>query len=60
MVGSIVGSRAEMREMLALAAAKRIQPMVETAPLSDVNAQMARVVQGKARYRVVLLSLSEQ
>ena len=58
-VGSIVGGRADMHDMLALAAAKGIKPRVELAPLSDVNEQMARVVAGKARYRVVLLSEDE-
>ena len=55
-VGSVVGGRAAMRDMLELAAAKSVAPAVELAPLSDVNAQMARVAAGKARYRVVLLS----
>jgi uncharacterized zinc-type alcohol dehydrogenase-like protein len=55
-VGSIVGGRASMRDMLELAAAKGIAPAVELAPLRDVNAQMARVAAGQARYRVVMLS----
>jgi uncharacterized zinc-type alcohol dehydrogenase-like protein len=55
-VGSLVGGRAAMRDMLELAAAKGIAPAVELAPLRDVNAQMARVAAGQARYRVVMLS----
>jgi uncharacterized zinc-type alcohol dehydrogenase-like protein len=55
-VGSVVGGRAEMRAMLELAAAKGVRPQVELAKLSDVNAQMKRVADGKARYRVVLVS----
>ena len=58
-VGSVVGGRGDMAEMLELCAAKGIAPMVELAPLSDVNEQMARVAAGKARYRVVLLSDEE-
>lgn len=58
-VGSIVGGRADMTAMLALAAAKGVAPQVELAPLRDVNAQMARVAAGDARYRVVLLSERE-
>jgi len=53
-VGSVVGGRAEMRAMLDLAAAKDVRPQVELAKLSDVNAQMTRVTEGKARYRVVM------
>ena len=55
-VGSIVGGRAEMRAMLDLAAAKNVRPQVELAKLSDVNTQMKRVADGKARYRVVMVS----
>ena len=55
-VGSVVGGRAEMRAMLDLAAAKNVRPQVELAKLSDVNAQMKRVAEGKARYRVVMES----
>ena len=54
-VGSVVGGRADMHDMLQLAAAKKVVPRVELAPLRDVNAQMAHVAAGKARYRVVLL-----
>jgi D-arabinose 1-dehydrogenase-like Zn-dependent alcohol dehydrogenase len=48
-----------MNEMLRLCAAKGIEPMVQLAPLSDVNAQMERVRAGEARYRIVLLSDEE-
>jgi len=58
-VGSIVGGRAEMGDMLRLAAAKGIAPAVELAPLRDVNKAMQRVVAGQARYRIVLLSDEE-
>lgn len=58
-MGSIVGGRTDMNEMLRLCAAKGIEPMVQLAPLSDVNAQMERVRAGEARYRIVLLSDEE-
>ncbi len=58
-VGSVVGGRAEMHDMLALAAAHGVAPRVELAPLRDVNAAMTRVAAGQARYRVVLLSDEE-
>ena len=55
-VGSIVGGRADMREMFTLASAKGVVPMVERFPLSQVNEAMERLAQGLARYRIVLLS----
>lgn len=58
-VGSIVGGRTIMTEMLALAAAKGIKPMTELMPLRSVNEAMAKVQRGEARYRVVLLSDEE-
>ena len=54
--GSIVGGRADMREMLAFAAAQGIAPLVETRPMSEINDALAYVAAGKARYRVVLLA----
>eukprot|EP00238_Polyblepharides_amylifera_P014326 CAMPEP_0196586898 /NCGR_PEP_ID=MMETSP1081-20130531/55877_1 /TAXON_ID=36882 /ORGANISM="Pyramimonas amylifera, Strain CCMP720" /LENGTH=338 /DNA_ID=CAMNT_0041908919 /DNA_START=125 /DNA_END=1141 /DNA_ORIENTATION=- len=53
-VGSIVGGRKDMIEMLELAAVKQIKPTCETMPLSQVNEAMAKVEANKARYRIVL------
>ena len=55
-VGSVVGGRRYMQEMLDLAAVNQIKPMIETIPLSQVNEAMDKVLAGKARYRIVLLS----
>jgi uncharacterized zinc-type alcohol dehydrogenase-like protein len=55
-VGSVVGGRRFMREMLEFAAINQIKPMVETMPLSQVNEAMDKVAANKARYRIVLLS----
>ncbi|GFR44432.1 hypothetical protein Agub_g5671 [Astrephomene gubernaculifera] len=55
-VGSIVGGRADMQEMLDFAAVHGIAPLVELWPLSKVNEAMQHVADGKARYRVVLTS----
>ncbi|GIL59035.1 hypothetical protein Vafri_14006 [Volvox africanus] len=54
--GSVVGGRADMQEMLHFAATHGVRPMVETMPLSQVNQAMQRVVEGRARYRIVLVS----
>ena len=55
-VGSVVGGRRFMQEMLDFAAINQIEPMIETMPLSQVNEAMERVLAGKARYRIVLVS----
>jgi uncharacterized zinc-type alcohol dehydrogenase-like protein len=52
--GSVIGSPATMRRMLALAARERIAPVVEHMPLAHANEAVARVRYGAARMRVVL------
>jgi len=54
--GSFLGSRADMREMLAFAQEHGITPQVELMPMSQVNEAMLRVRENKARYRVVLVN----
>ncbi|MCP5161182.1 MAG: NAD(P)-dependent alcohol dehydrogenase [Hahellaceae bacterium] len=51
---SPVGSPAVIAQMLDFAARHQIAPIVETFPLSEVNAAIARLDSGQARYRVVL------
>ena len=55
-VGSIVGGRRFMQEMLEFAALHQIKPMVETMPLKQVNEAMDKVATNQARYRIVLVS----
>lgn len=55
-VGSVVGGRRFMQEMLDFAAINQIKPMTQTMPLSQVNEAMDLVLEGKARYRIVLIS----
>lgn len=55
-IGSVVGGRHFMQEMLNFSATNSIKPMIETMPLSKVNEAMEKVAQNKARYRIVLLS----
>ena len=55
-VGSIIGGRRFMREMLDFAAINQIKPMLETMPLSQVNEAMDKVFANQARYRIVLVS----
>ena len=55
-VGSVVGGRRFMLEMLDFAAINQIKPTIQTMPLSQVNEAMSLVLAGKARYRIVLES----
>jgi uncharacterized zinc-type alcohol dehydrogenase-like protein len=55
-VGSVVGGRRFMQEMLDFAAINQIKPMIETMALSQINEAIDRVLGGKARYRIVLIS----
>ena len=52
--GSLIGSRALMRETLEFAARHNIQAKTETMPITDVNAALEKVRRNRARYRMVL------
>ncbi len=52
--GSPAGSPATLSTMLEFCARHRIEPVVETFPMSRVNEAMSHLAAGKARYRVVL------
>ena len=55
-VGSFLGNRATMKEMLSFAQEHGIVPLVELMPMSQVNEAIQRVRQNKARYRIVLVN----
>ncbi|ELR98178.1 NAD(P)-dependent alcohol dehydrogenase [Gloeocapsa sp. PCC 73106] len=55
-VGSVVGGRRFMQEMLDFAAINQIKPMVETMPLNQINEAMDKVFANKVRHRIVLVS----
>jgi len=54
MVGSAVGTRAEMRELLALAEAGKVRCEVETHPLDAINDVFARMDRGTITGRAVI------
>ena len=54
--GSNIGSPEDIREMLQLAADKRVLPWIQKRPMKDVNAALADMHAGKARYRYVMLN----
>jgi len=53
-VGSIVGTRAELRDVFALHAAGKTTVIRETRPLADVNEAIADVEAGRVAARIVL------
>ncbi|MBI4677713.1 MAG: NAD(P)-dependent alcohol dehydrogenase [Elusimicrobia bacterium] len=53
-VGSTIGTRSAMREMLEFAGRHGIRAWAEVVPMSQVNDAVDRVRKGKARYRMVL------
>lgn len=54
--GSMIGSPAEISEMLDLAAEKNFQPLIEERPMEDANQVILDIERGKARYRYVLVN----
>jgi alcohol/geraniol dehydrogenase (NADP+) len=52
--GSDIGSPAAIRQMLAFASEHGIGAQVETAPMAEANAALARVRENRVRYRMVL------
>ncbi|MCB9727475.1 MAG: alcohol dehydrogenase catalytic domain-containing protein [Deltaproteobacteria bacterium] len=54
LVGSTQNRRADMVEILELAAAGKVVPQIERYPLSEVNAVRERLVEGKVRFRAVM------
>jgi propanol-preferring alcohol dehydrogenase len=53
-IGSIVGTRADLDDVLRLHAAGRTRVSYETRPLTGVNDAISEVLHGKARARIVL------
>lgn len=53
-IGSQQGARADMVEILELAAAGKVKPMLEIYPMDQINSVMERLEAGKVRYRSVL------
>lgn len=55
-VGSLLGNRQQMREVLELAAAGRLRSVVETFPLEQAEEVLGRLKAGRVRARAVLLT----
>lgn len=55
MVGSVIGSRHQMREVLALAAAGKVRAHCQRFALEDANEALLRLKNGEVRARAVLV-----
>jgi propanol-preferring alcohol dehydrogenase len=54
--GSLTGTAIEQEDTLAFSVLENIRPMIETAPLEQAAEAYARMMQGKARFRMVLVT----
>jgi len=54
--GTLAGTAIETEDALAFSVLENIRPMIETAPLEQAADAYARMMQGKARFRVVLVT----
>ncbi|KAL2817475.1 chaperonin 10-like protein [Aspergillus cavernicola] len=54
--GSLIGSPEVIREMLELAAEKKVQPWIEERPMKEANKAILDMNEGIARYRYVLVN----
>ena len=54
--GALTGSAVDQEDTLAFSVLENIRPMIETAPLEQAADAYARLMQGKARFRMVLVT----
>lgn len=54
--GSLTGTPIDSEDTLAFSVLENIRPMIETAPLEQAAEAYGRMMQGKARFRMVLLT----
>jgi propanol-preferring alcohol dehydrogenase len=54
--GSLTGTAIETEDALAFSVLENVRPMIETIPLEEAADAYARMMQGKARFRMVLVT----
>jgi alcohol dehydrogenase, propanol-preferring len=54
--GSLTGTAIDQEDTLAFSVLENIRPMIETVPLEQAADAYARMMQGKARFRIVLVT----
>ncbi|KAG0201581.1 hypothetical protein BGX33_010230 [Mortierella sp. NVP41] len=52
--GSLIGGRPDTQEMLEFAAKTGVRPWIEKMPMSDANAAIKHMQEGRPRYRIVM------
>ena len=57
--GSLAGTAIDNEDTLAFSVLENIRPMIETVPLEQAADGYARMMQGKARFRMVLVAKEE-
>src|SRR5499426_2185000 len=57
--GSLTGTPIDSEDTLAFSVLENIRPMIETAPLEKAADAYARMMEGKARFRMVLITRGE-
>ena len=58
--GSLANTATETEDALAFSVLENIRPMIETVPLEQAADAYARMMQGKARFRMVLVTTNGQ
>jgi propanol-preferring alcohol dehydrogenase len=53
-LGSLTGSAIEMQDTLDFSVLSNVRPLIEVVPLEQAPAAYARMMSGKARFRMVL------
>ncbi|KAI1318328.1 hypothetical protein EDD11_006841 [Mortierella claussenii] len=54
LVGSLIGGKEMVQEMLDFAAEKNVRPWIEKMPMNDANAAVKHMMEGRPRYRIVM------
>ncbi|KAF9990319.1 hypothetical protein BGZ75_002633 [Mortierella antarctica] len=54
LVGSLIGGKESMQEMLEFAATHNVRPWIEKMPMNDANAAIKHMMEGRPRYRIVM------
>ena len=57
--GSLTGTPIEVEDTLAFSVLENVRPMIETFPLERAADAYTRMIEGKARFRVVLVTKNE-
>ncbi|KAF9149394.1 hypothetical protein DFQ26_001968 [Actinomortierella ambigua] len=50
----LLGGRTAIRQMIDFAAKNNVHPWIEKMPMSDANAAVKHMMEGKPRYRIVM------